>query len=172
MGEATGRNCCLGTVWGLITRWWVIALCITWFIYSVIIVILMLLLLILLLLLFSLSVLLNCLYLNPWGLTFFQFSLHTTGGSISKLLAGLTTTLYMCAMHIYPQNNNIKKYKFYVYCMNLTCFFFFSYGILAILANHKMWYTVSSFVSFRRQSMILYMKNNVLQIVRKGTRIT
>lgn len=45
--------------------------------------------------------------------------------------------------------------------------YFSSYDILALEANHKMWYTTSSFVSFKRQSMIVYVKKSVLRIVGK-----
>ena len=71
-------DCCSGTNRASVSEWWAIALCITCFVYSNSFFIIFIIISI-----FFLSVLLNCLYLNPQVLLFFQFSppSHWGGGS-------------------------------------------------------------------------------------------
>jgi len=62
-----GCNRCSRMGWVWVSGWWAIALCITRFVYSIIIVVTII-------IISPFAVLLNCLYLNPRVLLFFPFS--------------------------------------------------------------------------------------------------
>lgn len=83
-----GRTSCSWMGWALVSGWWKIALCIRCFVYSFITIIIIIFL--------SFSVLLNCLYLNPWILLFFSilyflfllfFLSHPTGSGDSEWMS-------------------------------------------------------------------------------------